>query len=75
MYDMNTKQVLELLVLKGWSKRHLAAQLCVSEDSIHRWFRARKVPHGPAVILLRHWLKQAKEASDAPPPRKVLEPV
>lgn len=62
---MNTDDILELLRLKGWSKRHLALQLGLSEDAVYRWFIDRK-PGGPACLIMRHWLAEARKGESMP---------
>jgi len=63
---MKIDEVLELLRLKGWSKRHLAKQLSLSEDTVYRWFVNEYVPRTPAVILMRHWLEEARKGLTLP---------
>ncbi len=63
---MKIEEVLELLTLKGWTKRHLAKQLSLSEDTVYRWFVNEIVPRSPAVILMRHWLEEARKGVTLP---------
>lgn len=71
---MKIEEVQELLTLKGWTKRHLAAQLALSEDTVYRWFVNKVVPRSPAVVLMRHWLTEARKGESMPPadPEKKL---
>lgn len=59
------RQMKELLRLKGWTKRHLAKQLGLSENAIYRWFIDRE-PSGPASVLMRGWLTEARKGKSMP---------
>lgn len=57
---MEKRDLLELLRLKNWSKTQLAGALDMTEAAIHSWFRGDRVPRGPAVVLMRLWLREAR---------------
>jgi len=61
MSRMSKKEILELLDLKGWSKTRLAAELDLGENIVHRWIVGDRVPGGPASILMRMWLTDARK--------------
>lgn len=60
---MKAEEILELLRLKRWSRTNLASALDVTENSVHGWISGRRVPGGPAAILMRMWLDEAREQS------------
>lgn len=55
-------QISELLELKGWPRVRLAAELDVTENTIHQWCSGRRKPSGPATILMKMWLAEARDA-------------
>jgi DNA-binding transcriptional regulator YiaG len=55
-------EIQELMDLRHWSRTQLAAALDVTEPTIHSWMSERRVPGGPAVILMRMWLEQCRLA-------------
>lgn len=57
---MKPEEIQELLDLKGWSKTKLAAELDMTESSVHYWLSGQRNPIGPAVILMRVWLQEAR---------------
>jgi transcriptional regulator with XRE-family HTH domain len=57
---MTTKEIEELLKLKGWSQRQLADELEVTEGAVSRWVAAGRVPRGPAAKWMRTWLTEAR---------------
>lgn len=61
MTRMSTPEINELLALKGWSKRRLAAELSLTENTVYRWFIDRN-PGAVANALLRKWLDEARLA-------------
>jgi DNA-binding transcriptional regulator YiaG len=62
---MTLEEINELLELKGWSRTRLAAELDLTENAVYQWFTHRRNPGGPAVILMRIWLVEArKQAAD-----------
>lgn len=63
---MTITDVEELLRLRKWTKRLLAQKLMLSEDSVYRWFHDSKVPGGPALVLMRHWLTEARKGESMP---------
>jgi DNA-binding transcriptional regulator YiaG len=60
MRRVSTDEILELMRLKGWSRCQLAAQLDLTENTVHGWFAKRRTPGGPASILMRLWLTEAR---------------
>ena len=66
---MAPAEIRELMELKGWSETKLAAQLDLSQHAVHKWLAEGRKPGGPASILMRQWLDQArKEAKMKPIP-------
>ncbi len=63
---MKPEEILELIELKNWSRTQLAAALDVTENTVHQWASKRRVPSGPASILMRMWLNEARQQSPAP---------
>lgn len=57
---MTPSELKELLAVKEWTRTQLAAALDVSENAVHQWFSGRRNPGGPANILMRMWLAEAK---------------
>ena len=57
---MSLDEVTELMELKGWSEAMLAGHLHYGEAAIVRWFKRGKVPDGPATVLMRQWLAEAR---------------
>lgn len=57
---MNKAEILELLALKGWSRTRLASNLDMVENTVQRWIMGDRVPSGPAAILMRMWLDEAR---------------
>ncbi len=57
---MKPEEIAELMQLKGWSRTQLAAALDLTENTVHQWFSGRRVPGGPATILMRMWLEEAR---------------
>ena len=57
---MTPAEIEELMKLKGWSKTRLAAELDLSENIVYRWINEERTPGGPASILMRQWLDQAR---------------
>jgi DNA-binding transcriptional regulator YiaG len=65
---MTPTEIRELLALKGWSRTQLAAALDVTENTVHQWISGRRRSgsvRGPAVILMRMWLEEARASSGA----------
>ncbi len=60
MTRMSKEEIQELMDLKGWSKTQLAAALDVTENIVYRWFSGDRVPGGPATVLMRLWLNEAR---------------
>lgn len=57
---MSVDEISELLELKNWTKTQLAKELGVRLDAILRWFRGVRTPRGPATVLMRTWLNEAR---------------
>ncbi len=57
---MKKAEILELLRLTGWSRTKLAAELDLTENSVNRWLAGNRFPSGPASILMRMWLEEAR---------------
>lgn len=58
---MQPAEIQELMDVKGWSRTQLAANLDVTENTVHQWMSGRRIPGGPAVILMRRWLADCKK--------------
>ena len=64
---MNPKEILELLQLRGWSQAELARRLETHPTTVGRWVEGKE-PAGPAKILMRLWLEDARaNAAEAVP--------
>lgn len=59
---MAPEEIRELLELKGWLRVDLAAALRCSEQAIIGWLSRGRNPRGPAVVLMRQWLDEARKA-------------
>lgn len=71
MIRMSKKEILELMTLNGWSKARLAAELDLSENIVYRWLISEdRVPGGPASILMRMWLDEARIKAKGRKPEK-----
>lgn len=57
---MAKREILELLELNGWSQAELGRRLELHEAAISRWVRGECAPTGPARILMRQWLDEAR---------------
>jgi DNA-binding transcriptional regulator YiaG len=57
---MKKSDINELLRLKGWSKARLAAELELGENAVHKWLAEDRTPGGPASVLMRLWLREAR---------------
>lgn len=68
---MKLADIKELMKRKGWSQAELARQLDLSEAAISRWFSQEQNPTGPARILMRQWLDQARAEAQSPKPQPV----
>jgi transcriptional regulator with XRE-family HTH domain len=64
---MKVKDIRELMALRGWNQRELAAKLETEESTVSRWLRELQFPTGPARVLLREWLTQARDESRKQP--------
>lgn len=58
---MSAEEIEELLELRNWTRTKLAAALDLTENTVHQWISGRRVPGGPAVILMRMWIAEEKE--------------
>lgn len=69
--DMRLKEILELLVLKEWTRDDLADKLDISRNTIDRWFCKRedqqRHPSPEHVKKMRTWLAAAREESRKQP--------
>lgn len=69
--DMKPKEILELLVLKEWTRPELAQRLGVSENLVYRWFCKTKAskssPSPENVAKMRKWLAEAREEAHKQP--------
>lgn len=61
---MTIADVRELLELKEWTRMDLAYNLEMTEGGVHRWFREEYIPRGPANVLMKMWLNQARLERD-----------
>lgn len=57
---MEPEEILELLELKDWKRIKLAAECDVTENTVHQWISGRRKAGGPAAILMRQWLNEAR---------------
>ena len=57
---MTIAEIRELMELRGWSQRELARHLEITEGAVTRWLKGEHPPAGPARILMRMWLIQAR---------------
>jgi DNA-binding transcriptional regulator YiaG len=57
---MSKDEILELLSLRAWSRTKLAGELDVTENTVHQWISGRRIPSGPATILMRMWLATSR---------------
>jgi DNA-binding transcriptional regulator YiaG len=62
---MKPSEIQELLRLKGWSKTRLAAELDLTEHSVRGWLAGKRQATGPAAILMRMWLEEARDMAEA----------
>jgi DNA-binding transcriptional regulator YiaG len=64
---MKPSEILELMRLRGWSQVQLATELEVKESTVSKWLNNENPPSGPARILIRLWLVQAREEAKKQP--------
>lgn len=57
---MTAKDIRELMKRKGWNQATLPRNLEVTEGAVTRWLVNDIEPLGPARILMRLWLDQAR---------------
>lgn len=55
---MTPNEIQALLDAKCWTRTKLAAELGVTENSVHQWFSGRRNPGGSAAVLMRMWLAE-----------------
>jgi DNA-binding transcriptional regulator YiaG len=60
---MRKHEIAELLKLLGWSRTKLAAELDLTENTVQRWFMGDHEVKGPASVLMRQWLEEARRQS------------
>jgi len=58
---MTAHEIEELLSRKGWTKTRLAAELHVTEHAVTAWLKRGRHPSGPADVLMRQWLDEARK--------------
>lgn len=68
-HRMKKEEIQALMDLKGWSKMDLAHELHITENAVHKWFKAGEAPNGPTSILLREWLARAIAEAAATSPK------
>lgn len=57
---MTVQDIRDLLELKGWTQVELARRLQLHEAAVSRWLSGVCAPTGPAKILMRQWLNEAR---------------
>lgn len=57
---LSRQEIEELMRLRGWSRTRLAVEMDVTENCVSRWIIGQPTVSGPAAILLRLWLEQAR---------------
>lgn len=62
---MKPSEIVELMKLKGWSRTRLAAELDLTENAVYRWLDRSRGVSGPASILMRMWLEEARAKNTA----------
>lgn len=59
---MTQAEIRELMALREWTVTQLAYNLDLSKDAVSRWLGDDgHPPKGPASILMRMWLDQARK--------------
>jgi transcriptional regulator with XRE-family HTH domain len=58
---MKRQEILELMKLRGWTQAELARRLEITEGAVSRWLTGENPPTGPARILMRLWLSEARD--------------
>jgi transcriptional regulator with XRE-family HTH domain len=76
---MTREEIRQLMALKGWTVTQLAARLDLSKDAVARWLGSEHPLKGPASILMRQWLEQARAQArgfqlPAPDPAPPISP-
>lgn len=59
---MSPEEIQELMTLRDWSMEKLADELELSGAAVYKWLSKRGPCSGPAAILMRLWLTEAREA-------------
>ena len=62
---MTPQEIRELMDLKRWSEAKLAAELNLSQYAVQKWLAEGRRPSGPASILMRQWLIEARKQAAA----------
>ena len=65
---MTQEEIRELLELRDWSRTKLAGELDLTENTVHQWLSGRRKASGPATILMRLWLIEARALAAAAKP-------
>lgn len=64
--SMKPKEMRELMALRGWTQRKLAAELEVHEASVSRWLAGDIPVVGPPRILMQQWLDESRNHRNEP---------
>ncbi len=62
---MSSRDMRELMRLRGWTQARLARELDVTEGAVSMWLSGQRPIMGPASILMRLWLDQARTEEEA----------
>lgn len=62
-----SKEILEILKLKGWTQKQLADELGVHEATVFYWVDGGRKPGGPARKLIVQALERARAESRRQP--------
>lgn len=62
---MTKKEIAELMRLNSWTQAELARRVEVTEGAISLWLSGQRPVTGPARVLLREWLTQARAAEES----------
>jgi DNA-binding transcriptional regulator YiaG len=64
---MSKKEIRELIDLKAWTQAELARQLDVDVATVCKWLSGENPVGGPARILMRQWLDEARRMVEKQP--------
>lgn len=64
---ISLREVRELMRLKGWSQVALSRALDRDRSTVSVWLTRERDIQGPAAILMRQWLAEAREAAKLQP--------